>query len=102
MNFYEKIIRQYSNRVSIMYEVIDENNIYINSILSVHKRKGYANDSMRQFINEHKDKNIFLFSSSELGTDRSILDKWYKHLGFEEHENVDYIPYNVTHAIINK
>lgn len=101
MEFNERIARSYSNGVSIIYEVINDN-IYIHSILSLIKRKGFANDALREFINEFKDHNIFLFANSDFGMDISILNEWYEKLGFVIHNCVDYIPYKISHAIINK
>ena len=100
MKFYEKITRLYSNNVSIIYEIID-NNIYIHSIISLNRKRGFASDALREFINDFKDKNIYLYASSELGTDIDILNAWYEKIGFIKYKNISFIPYNITHAILN-
>ncbi|NFH01595.1 hypothetical protein FC831_15230 [Clostridium botulinum] len=102
MNYYEEIVRHYSNGVKIVYEILDNENIYISSIISINKKQGRATESLNVFIKDFKDYNLFIFATNELGTNREILYKWYKRLGFKEYNNIDYIPYNVTHAIINK
>ena len=99
MNWHEEIRRGYDNGVAITYESIDEENLYIHSITSMNKMNGIGTETFINFLNEFKGKNIYIFSSDELGTDKKILDKWYKKLGFIVCSNdIGGIPYNCTHV----
>jgi hypothetical protein len=98
LSWNEEIKRTYDNGVTIVYEDLGNNSIYIHSIFSLIKRQGNANITLNAFLDEFKTKNIFLFSSSELGTDKQTLDTWYEKFGFIKTENRNSIPYNVTHV----
>jgi hypothetical protein len=97
LSWCEEIKRLYNNGVTIIYEIIDKDNIYLHSINSICKKKGYGTETLNNFIKEFEEKNIYIFSSSELGTDRELLNNWYEKLGFIRTENLDHIPYNITH-----
>jgi hypothetical protein len=97
MKFYEEITRTYENGVKIKYEVIEFDTIYIHSITSMSCKNGNGTESMKLFLEEFKNKNIYLFSTNELGVDKKVLDVWYEKLGFIKNET-DVLPYNVTHC----
>lgn len=97
MNFYEEITRRYVNGFVIKYEVLNSDNIYIHSVYSRNCKRGKGTESMRMFLEEFSNKNIYLFSTDEMGTEKSILDKWYERLGFKLSKE-DSLPYNVTHC----
>jgi hypothetical protein len=98
LSFYEELKRVYSNRVTIIYEHINDESLYLHSIISTRRREGNADEALNDFLEEFKTKNVYVFSSSELGFDKAILDKWYEKLGFMEAKNSNQIPYNITHV----
>lgn len=102
LSFYEESKRVYSNSVSITYEKINDEDLYIHSVISTLKRDGRGTVALKQFLNEFKVYNIYILSSSELGTSNEILDKWYEKLGFEKVVNSSSIPYNITHCKYSK
>lgn len=98
--YYEEITRHYSNGVKITYEKIDDNNLYISTIInSSIKRNGCATESLKTLIDENSNKNIYIFASSELGINYKILNKWYEKIGFVKASNISNIPYNITHVL---
>ena len=88
MKYIEKIKRTYENRVSIEYEYINENTIYIRNITSSFKKEGNGTKALKNFLNEFKMCNIYLCASDEHGTDKNILFKWYEKMGFSICEDV--------------
>lgn len=96
LSLHEEIKRVYNNLVTIQYE-IDGGDIYIHSIISIMKRQGNATEALKEFLEEFKGYDIYIFSSSELGTDKSILDKWYETFGFIKCNKKNLL-YNVTHV----
>lgn len=98
LSYHETIKRTYSNNVTIIYEIIDNDNIYIHSIESFIKQLGNGTNALNSFIVKFDKFNIYVFSSSELGTDKEILDRWYEKLNFKRINNLDNIPYNITHV----
>lgn len=104
LTYSEIITRNYNNNVTIKYEIINNYDIYIVAINSSFKQQGNATKSLNLFLEEFSNKNIYLFASSENGTDLKILNKWYESLGFDKCKNLSYIPYNISHCklIVNK
>jgi hypothetical protein len=99
LTFFEEIERVYSNGVTIKYERLNENDIFLHTIKSNIRMQGNATTALKAFLDEFKTFNIYIFSSSELGTDKNILDKWYEKLGFIKTKNQKHIPYNITHIL---
>lgn len=97
LSYYEKIERHYSNGVLIIYENIDVENLYIHTITSLCPKQGNATMALNAFLNEFKKENIYIFSTSELGTSKEVLNKWYEKMGFIRVNNLIHIPYNITH-----
>lgn len=98
MYFTEEITRRYSNMVKIVYEIIDEHRVYIHSIISNNQQQGNGTQALQSFIEEYSNREIYLYSSNELGVEKNILDDWYCKLGFEQCNRTD-LPYNVTHVL---
>ena len=96
LKYHEERVRKYSNLVTITYECIEDAVIYINSIRSEIPNRGNGTQAMKKFLDEHKKYDIYIFSSSELGTSKEVLDKWYESLGFMKCDRKD-LKYNVTH-----
>lgn len=98
LKYNEIVSRNYSNGVHIQYDEIGNNNIYIILVKSDFKVQGNGTISLTAFLEDFKDKNIYLFATSELGTDIKVLNHWYEKLGFIKSRNVSYVPYNVSHV----
>lgn len=98
MKFREECLRIYDNMVTIKYEKIGSDKIYIHSITSLNKKQGNATKSLEHFITEFSGYDIYLYSSAELGTEKDILDRWYSKLGFKKCNRND-LPYNITHVL---
>lgn len=98
LTYYEKVKRVYLNGVTVEYEKFSETDIYIHSIHSQLKHQGRGTDALKHFLQENNNCDIYLFASSEHGTDVEMLNKWYKKLGFECCRKKLHIAYNVTHC----
>lgn len=97
MDFYEEVTRVYDKGVKIVYENIGFEIIYIHSIISNFPKRKYGTVAMESFLEEFKSKDIYIFSTDELGVKREVLDSWYERLGFIKDNNKE-LPYNVTHC----
>ncbi len=77
--------------------------IYIMNITSKYSQQGIGTKVLKEFINDYKNNNIYLFSSGEFDVDTEILNKWYSKLGFvKTNINIADIPYKCSHVLINK